>query len=82
MWAESTYGCAKIFEKCSQDAARFYEINPLFRLARLHTLRFLEDAAFVVLAIFGAHFLQFRLVNRTWFNIPDLLCIVMDRFVG
>ncbi len=30
--AESTYGRAKIFEKCSQDAARVYEINPLFRL--------------------------------------------------
>ncbi len=24
--AESTYGRAKIFEKCSQDATRFYEI--------------------------------------------------------
>ncbi len=30
--AESTYGRAKIFEKCSQDAARLYQINPLFRL--------------------------------------------------
>ncbi len=32
--ADSTYGRAKIFEKCSQDAARFYAINPLFRLVR------------------------------------------------
>ncbi len=30
--AESSYGRAKIFAKCSQDAVRFYEINPLFRL--------------------------------------------------
>ncbi len=40
--AESTYGRAKIFKKCSQDAARPYEINPLFRLLRGDHMFYLE----------------------------------------
>ncbi len=45
---ESTYGRAKIFEKCSQDAARFYEINPLFRLGETMSLSFLESARYAL----------------------------------